>query len=88
MSFPPAIVYNQTQWEGGDQNFAVLCKVNSKWQVKVGAFNPSLSTDENATNVANTGGVTSVSRAAQIFPAFNFKAVSYLDALPGQPVSP
>jgi hypothetical protein len=86
MSFPPAIVYQQTQWEGPANNFAVLCKINSRWQVKIGNYNPTMTTDENAANVANTGSIVPSNKAAEVFPDFNFKAVSYLDAIPGQNV--
>jgi hypothetical protein len=84
MSFPPAIVYQQTQWEGAASNFAVLCKINSRWQVKVGNFDPLMTTDDNASNVANTGNAVSSTKAAAIFPDFNFKSVSYLDPTTGQ----
>lgn len=86
MSFPPAIVYQQKQWEGAAENFAVLCKINSRWQVKIGDFDPMMTTDQNASNVANTGSVVPSNQAPEYFPDFNFKAVSYLNPIPGQEV--
>lgn len=55
MAKPPLDVYSLKQWEGTDNNFAVLLKISSKWQVRIGTADNSFSTDENATKVAETG---------------------------------
>jgi hypothetical protein len=49
MAKPPLDVYALKQWEGEQNNFAVLLKISSKWQVRVGTADNSFSTDNNAT---------------------------------------
>jgi hypothetical protein len=84
MARPPLDVYSLKQWEGANYNFAVLLKINSKWQVRIGTADNSFSTDENATRVAETGRPIFYSNAARYFPDFLVKSADYLEPLSGQ----
>ncbi len=84
MAKPPLDVYSLKQWEGADNNFAVLLKISSKWQVRIGTADNSFSTDENATRVAETGRPIFYSNAARYFPDFLVKSADYLEPLNGQ----
>ena len=84
MAKPPLDVYSLKQWEGTDNNFAVLLKISSKWQVRIGTAYNSFSTDENATRIAETGRPIFYSNAASYFPDFLVKSADYLEPLSGQ----
>jgi hypothetical protein len=84
MAKPPLDVYSLKQWEGADKNFAVLLKISSKWQVRIGTADNSFSTDENATRIAETGRPIFYSNAVPYFPDFPIKSSDYLEPLSGQ----
>jgi hypothetical protein len=84
MAKPPLDVYSLKQWEGTNNNFAVLLKISSKWQVRIGTADNSFSTDENATRIAETGRPIFYSNAASYFPDFLVKGADYLEPLSGQ----
>jgi hypothetical protein len=84
MAKPPLDVYSLKQWEGEQNNFAVLLKISSKWQVKIGTADNSFSTDENATRIAETGRPIFFDNATPYFPDFPIKRTEYLEPLSGQ----
>ena len=84
MAKPPLDVYSLKQWEGAENNFAVLLKISSKWQVRVGTADNSFSTDQNAKRVAETGKAVYFEHAEPYFPDFSINASEYLDPVSGQ----
>ena len=84
MAKPPLDVYSLKQWEGTENNFAVLLKISSKWQVRVGTANNDFSTDENAKRIAETGKSVYFEHAAPYFPDFSIEASEYLAPRSGQ----
>lgn len=88
MAKPPLDVYSLKQWEGDANNFAVLLKISSKWQVKIGTANNSFSTEENATRIAETGRPIFFENATPYFPDFPIKKAEYLEPLNGQNAYP
>lgn len=45
-----------TQWAGDLNNFAVLLNIYSKWQARIGNFDITETTDENATRISGSEG--------------------------------
>jgi hypothetical protein len=88
MAKPPLDVYSLKQWEGEANNFAVLLKISSKWQVKIGTADNSFSTDENATRIAEIGRPIFFEAATPYFPDFPIKRAEYLEPLNGQNAYP
>lgn len=88
MAKPPLDVYSLKQWEGDENNFAVLLKISSKWQVKMGTADNSFSTEENATRIAETGRPIFFDNATPYFPDFPIKKAEYLEPLNGQDAYP
>lgn len=79
MAKPPLDVYALKQWEGAQNNFAVLLKISSKWQVRVGTADNSFSTDNNATRIAETGRPVLYKNALPYFPDYALKDTNYLE---------
>lgn len=84
MAKPPLDVYSLKQWERASNNFAVLLKISSKWQVRIGTADNVFSTEENATRIAETGRPLFYADAAPYFPDFPIKEAEYLAPLSGQ----
>ncbi len=84
MAKPPLDVYSLKQWEGSSNNFAVLLKISSKWQVRIGTANNDFSTEENATRIAETGRPLFYANATPYFPEFPIKEAEYLAPLGNQ----
>lgn len=84
MAKPPLDVYSLKQWEGSSNNFAVLLKISSKWQVRIGTANNDFSTEENATRIAETGRPLFYANASPYFPEFPIKEAEYLAPLGNQ----
>lgn len=84
MAKQPLDVYSLKQWEGSGNNFAVLLKISSKWQVRIGTADNSFSTDENATRIAETGRPIFYTNAVPYFHDFPMKSADYLEPLSGQ----
>lgn len=88
MAKPPLDVYALNQWDGTQNNFAVLLKISSKWQVRIGDANNGISTDENATLVAETGRPIRYTDAQPYFPNYSIKSNEYLEPLSNQNAFP
>lgn len=84
MAKPPLDVYSLKQWDGAQNNFAVLLKISSKWQVRIGTADNNFSTEENATRIAETGHPIFFADATPYFPDFPIKQADYLEPLSGQ----
>ena len=79
MAKPPLDVYALKQWEGAQNNFAVLLKISSKWQVRIGTADNSFSTDSNATRIAETGRPVLYKHAFHYFPDYAINQTDYLE---------
>jgi hypothetical protein len=79
MAKPPLDVYALKQWEGAQNNFAVLLKISSKWQVRVGTVDNNFSTDSNATRIAETGRPILYKNAISFFSDYAIKQIEYLE---------